>query len=172
MDKKRYLAALARICRGRYFNARRFLADPDSAAFVLARDLREHLFIEDDAAKVCAEAVRAALTGTGEINKDAYITFIAQEIAAGNYVEKRRSNSPVTETALANECIALPGVPWTMSKYEVLQHEFERLMGYNPSYIQGSNFPVENIGWYEAIEYCNKRSIAEGLPCAYTIAKK
>jgi hypothetical protein len=171
MDKKRYLVALARICRGRHFNARRFLADPDSAAFVLERDLRERLFIADDAAKLCAEAVRAALKGTGEISKDAYIAFIEEEIAAGNYVEKRRSNSPAAETALDNECIALPGVPWTMSKYEILQHEFERLMGHNPSYIQGSNFPVESVGWYEAVEYCNKRSIAEGLTCAYAIVK-
>jgi formylglycine-generating enzyme required for sulfatase activity len=58
-----------------------------------------------------------------------------------------------------------------MSKYTVLQSEFETLMGYNPSYIRGADFPVESVDWYEAVEYCNKRSAAEKLPLAYTIHK-
>ena len=39
-------------------------------------------------------------------------------------------------------------------------------MGYNPSYHRGPDLPVENVTWWEAIRYCNLRSITENLePC-------
>jgi formylglycine-generating enzyme required for sulfatase activity len=57
-----------------------------------------------------------------------------------------------------------------MGKYEVTQEEYEALMGTNPSASnKGSNFPVENVNWYEAVEYCNRLSQREGLTPAYTI---
>jgi formylglycine-generating enzyme required for sulfatase activity len=40
-------------------------------------------------------------------------------------------------------------------------------MGNNPSDFKGDNLPVEAVSWYDAIEYCNKRSIREGLMPAY-----
>ncbi|MBO4319109.1 MAG: SUMF1/EgtB/PvdO family nonheme iron enzyme [Treponema sp.] len=50
--------------------------------------------------------------------------------------------------------------------HEVTQEEFQSLMGYNPSKNKGKNKPVNNVTWYEAVDYCNKRSIAEGYtPC-------
>ena len=53
-----------------------------------------------------------------------------------------------------------------ISKYEITQKEWQEVMGSNPSYFKGDKLPVENISWYDAIEYCNKRSIKEGLkPC-------
>jgi formylglycine-generating enzyme required for sulfatase activity len=54
-----------------------------------------------------------------------------------------------------------------MGKYEVTQKEWTEVMGTNPSNFKGDNLPVEMISWYEAVEYCNKRSIKEGLPVAY-----
>ena len=51
-------------------------------------------------------------------------------------------------------------------RHEVTQAEWKKVMGSNPSYFKGDNRPVETVSWYGAIEYCNKRSIAEGLtPC-------
>ncbi|MCB5234349.1 MAG: formylglycine-generating enzyme family protein [Candidatus Cloacimonetes bacterium] len=53
-----------------------------------------------------------------------------------------------------------------IAKYQVTQKEWQTVMGSNPSYFKGDNLPVENVSWYDAIEYCNKRSIKEGLtPC-------
>ncbi len=53
-----------------------------------------------------------------------------------------------------------------ISKYQVTQKEWQEVMGSNPSYFKGDKLPVEKITWYDAIEYCNKRSIKEGLtPC-------
>jgi formylglycine-generating enzyme required for sulfatase activity len=55
-----------------------------------------------------------------------------------------------------------------MGKYEVTQREWQEVMGSNPSYFKGADLPVENVSWYDAIEYCNKWSIKEGLSPAYT----
>jgi formylglycine-generating enzyme required for sulfatase activity len=58
-----------------------------------------------------------------------------------------------------------------MGKYEVTQKEYQEIMGTNPSFSKGDNLPVENVSWFGAIEYCNKRSQKEGLTLAYTIDK-
>ena len=54
--------------------------------------------------------------------------------------------------------------------YEVSQGDYEAVMGENPSHFKGSALPVENVTWYEAIEYCNKKSIAAGLTPVYEIS--
>jgi formylglycine-generating enzyme required for sulfatase activity len=56
-----------------------------------------------------------------------------------------------------------------MAKYQITQEEYEELMGVNPSLFRGTNLPVENVSWYDAIEYCNRRSLAEGFDPVYTI---
>jgi len=58
-----------------------------------------------------------------------------------------------------------------MGKYEVTQKEYKEVMGTNPSYDHykgGDNLPVEQVSWYDAIEYCNRRSQIAGLTQAYT----
>ncbi|MDR3342028.1 MAG: SUMF1/EgtB/PvdO family nonheme iron enzyme [Treponema sp.] len=57
-----------------------------------------------------------------------------------------------------------------MGKYEVSQKEYQDVMGTNPSAFKGANLPVEMVSWFDAVEYCNKRSIKEGLTPAYTIS--
>ena len=53
-----------------------------------------------------------------------------------------------------------------IGKYEVTQKEWEEVMGGNPSYFKGDNLPVEKVSWYDAVEFCNKKSRKEGLtPC-------
>lgn len=56
-----------------------------------------------------------------------------------------------------------------ISPYEVTGEEYEEIMGENPSTFKGQNLPVENVSWYEAIEYCNKLSEKEGLTPVYQI---
>ncbi len=58
-----------------------------------------------------------------------------------------------------------------MGKYEVTQKEWVQVMGSNPSQFKGENLPVEMVSWYDCIEYCNKRSVKEGLKPYYKIDK-
>ncbi|MDP2173396.1 MAG: formylglycine-generating enzyme family protein [Candidatus Cloacimonadaceae bacterium] len=54
-----------------------------------------------------------------------------------------------------------------IGKYEVTQTEYQAVMGSNPSNFHSvTNGPVERATWFNAIEYCNRRSMNEGLtPC-------
>jgi formylglycine-generating enzyme len=58
-----------------------------------------------------------------------------------------------------------------MGKYDVTQKEWMGVMGTNPSKFKGDNLPVEMVTWYDCIEYCNRRSIREGLQPYYNIDK-
>jgi formylglycine-generating enzyme required for sulfatase activity len=56
-----------------------------------------------------------------------------------------------------------------IGRYEVTQKEWVAVMGSNPSYFKGDDLPVESVSWYEAVAYCNARSVKEGLTPAYTV---
>ena len=59
-----------------------------------------------------------------------------------------------------------------IGKYEVTQKEWYEVMGNNPSRFKGRNLPVEEVSWYDAVEFCNKKSKAEGLTPCYTGSRK
>lgn len=56
-----------------------------------------------------------------------------------------------------------------IDKYPITQSLFYRVMEYNHSYNKGEDNPVENITWYEAIEFCNKLSKKYGFEEVYDI---
>jgi formylglycine-generating enzyme required for sulfatase activity len=72
--------------------------------------------------------------------------------------------------------------PFLMGKYEVTQKEWQDVIGTNirqqrdkmdtsrPLYGEGDAYPMYYISWYEAVDYCNKRSAKEGLTPAYAIS--
>jgi formylglycine-generating enzyme required for sulfatase activity len=68
-----------------------------------------------------------------------------------------------------------------MGKYEVTQKEWTEIMGTTidrqwtaagesgaPTDGKGDTYPMYRVNWYEAVEYCNKRSVMEGLVPAYS----
>ncbi len=61
--------------------------------------------------------------------------------------------------------------PFSIGKFEVTQKEWIEIIGTNPSHFKGDNRPVESVTWYDAIEYCNKRSLKENLIPCYTVDK-
>ena len=56
--------------------------------------------------------------------------------------------------------------------FEVRQSDYEKVMGKNPSWNKGANLPVENVSFYDALEYCNKKSATEWLAAVYKIGGK
>src|SRR5215472_10778404 len=53
---------------------------------------------------------------------------------------------------------------------EVTQKEYEEVTGVNPSFYKGADRPVENVSWWDAIRYCNLRSLREKLTPCYDLA--
>lgn len=70
-----------------------------------------------------------------------------------------------------------------MSDHEVTRKEYKDIIGNLPMFVSqaydndgnkitgdaAGNCPVDDINWYAAIVYCNKRSVKEGLKPCYTI---
>ena len=86
--------------------------------------------------------------------------------------------SPSSETNKNNETqhtVTLTG--FYIGKYEVTQEQYQTVMGTNPSrFISNptsgetqNKRPVEQVSWYDALVFCNKLSIREGLSPAYNI---
>ena len=56
-----------------------------------------------------------------------------------------------------------------LAAHEVSQADYLRVMGTNPSANVGDDLPVEQVSWYDAIEFCNRLSDEEGLERAYEV---
>ena len=72
-----------------------------------------------------------------------------------------------------------------MSDHPVTRGEYKAVMGKDPSYANAhdedgneltgdaaENNPVNKVSWYDALVYCNNRSIKEGLTPCYAIGEK
>lgn len=58
-----------------------------------------------------------------------------------------------------------------LDQFELTQREYLDVMGNNPSYFRSvANAPVESVSWFDAIEYCNRRSLFEGYKPVYSYA--
>ena len=59
--------------------------------------------------------------------------------------------------------------------YTVTQAQYEKVMGRNPSKFVKSNggsgdHPVEQVSWYDAVEFCNKSGALDGRTAAYELS--
>jgi formylglycine-generating enzyme required for sulfatase activity len=60
-----------------------------------------------------------------------------------------------------------------MSQYDITRAQFLAIMGTDPSnttYSSGTSDPVQQASWRQAIAFCNKLSIAEGLTPVYSVS--
>ena len=84
------------------------------------------------------------------------------------------------------DMVKIPGKNFEMLRTEVTQELYEAVMGVNPSYFRRDNkevdkdvlkklnkstsdYPVEQISWYDAIYFCNKLSKKNGLQPVYAV---
>jgi formylglycine-generating enzyme required for sulfatase activity/TolB-like protein len=112
-----------------------------------------------------AEPPKAALPPTAQ-PADPFKDFI--KIPAGTFT----MGTPATEAGRDADEIqhSVQVGSFYLAKNEVTQAEYEEIMKTNPSYFkQYPNLPVEQVNWFEAVAYCNARSIKEGLTPAYGI---
>jgi formylglycine-generating enzyme required for sulfatase activity len=81
--------------------------------------------------------------------------------------------SPPGKSGTADECpqheVMLDS--FYMGRFQVTQKEYEQVMQRDPSHFKGPALPVEQVSWYDAIEYCNCLSKQKGLPPAYTVSR-
>jgi len=87
----------------------------------------------------------------------------------GNFIFVQGGTFTNKKSNYYGQRVALNG--FYIGQYEVTQREWTEVMGSNPSKFKGDDLPVETVSWYDAVEYCNKRSILEGLEPVYTIDK-
>ncbi len=60
-----------------------------------------------------------------------------------------------------------------VGKYEVTQEQFKSITGFNWSYFRkDAKNPVENVNWYDAVEFCNILSMKAGFKPYYNIDKQ
>lgn len=109
-------------------------------------------------------------SGSSEQTPEGFVKIPAVSIAG------TESWTPESEVFVSGRKLEIAS--FYMSDHEVTQAEYQVVMGSNPSRFKDGvadgevqeNRPVEQVSWYDALVYCNKRSIAEGLTPCYTIS--
>lgn len=72
--------------------------------------------------------------------------------------------------------------PFYLGAFEVTQGEYQKIMQVNPSWfsptgagkgavalMNAARFPVENVTWFDTLEFCNRLSERDGLPAYYRL---
>lgn len=98
---------------------------------------------------------------TGKIN--GYYRIVQALVEGGTFMIGSESGEdrekPVQSVIVSSFYIA---------RYQITQKLWKEVMGNNPSKFKGDNLPVEQVRWYDAVEYCNKLSRKDGLNPVYT----
>ena len=74
-------------------------------------------------------------------------------IKPGTFVMGSPTNEPGRRTYESQHLVTLTQGYW-LSDHEVTQKEYEAIIGSNPSRVKGSNLPVEQVSWDDAVTYC------------------
>jgi formylglycine-generating enzyme required for sulfatase activity len=101
-----------------------------------------------DEAKKYQEAWAEHLGLNAEITNS--IGMKLRVIPAGTFLMGSEYAKPIHRVTLTQ--------PFLLGVYEVTQEQYEKVMGGNPSFFQGSQNPVELLTWEEAVAFCKKLS--------------
>ena len=124
-----------------------------------------------------AIAVKAGMIGSGILEVAYILTIIDTEwIPAGIFWMGSPTTEPDRSSSETQHEVTLT-TGFYMGKYQVTQGQYFAVMGTEPSYHSSNPYtgevqvlrPVEWVSWYDAIVFCNKLSVKEGLTPAYSI---
>lgn len=102
-------------------------------------------------------------------------------IEPGEFVMGTRPGQPFARPNESAHTVSITR-PFLIGAYEVTQAEYGRVMKANPSAfspdgagkakVAGKDtaaFPVDGVSWFDAVEFCNKLSAADGFEPCYTL---
>ena len=62
--------------------------------------------------------------------------------------------------------------PYAIGAHAVTQELWEEIMESNPSSSHDPRRPVDHVSWWDAVEFCNRLSVSDGLQPAYDIDRR
>jgi len=141
-----------------------------------------HVFLQDEDGRLLGQATVNGRLVSSSLPKDrpSYITFYnggteatvslsafagpaMLPVPAGTF----QRDATVTNTSYVSA--------FSMGKYEVTRELYMAVMKSDPSEeaaSSGMSDPAQNMSWYDAVEFCNRLSLMEGLEAAYTISDR
>ena len=117
-----------------------------------------------------------------EIDLGSGITMKFKLISSGTFIMGSPTNEPDRGDDEIQHMTTI-SKDFYMGIHEVTQAQYKRITGHNPSYFiptqtkyssgypNTDDHPVEQVNWYEAVEFCNILSRQQGLTPVYTIDK-
>jgi uncharacterized protein YjdB len=115
-------------------------------------------------------------TDDGDYTAHCAVTIYSADMAripAGTFIMGSPETEPNRSSDEAQHSVTLTK-NFYMGRYQVTQAQYQTVMGAGEdrttdTYGKGDNYPVYYINWYDAIVFCNKLSIMEGLNPVYSI---
>ena len=119
-------------------------------------------------------------TVTGNITLYAKWEFISMVWVPGGIFQMGKELNPGSGYSDVTPVHTVTVTGFYMGKYQVTQAQWNAVMGttiqqqndissYPGLYGVGNNYPMYQVSWYDAMVFCNKLSMAEGLTPAYRI---
>ncbi len=129
--------------------------------------MKRRQFLRDSA--IAAGTLMSGV-GFGEVSTDKRdaVGPEAAEVPSRKLVEVPGTSFEITDE-LTKVPVTVTLGKFLMSPTQVTQKQYEEIAGENPSFHPGPNLPVETVSWWEAIRYCNLRSVKENLDPCYNL---
>ena len=129
--------------------------------------------------------VTSPYTQTGLTNGTTYYYVVTAVTAGGESAASNQASATPQVPTPSIQMVSIPAGSFNngtsvvtlsafhMSEYDITQSQYQAMTGTNPSYFSSNadaaTCPVEQVTWYDAVEFCNKLSSSAGLTPVYTI---
>ena len=88
------------------------------------------------------------------------------KVDGGEFVRTRDFQ---VKKGLAISAVTVRVSTFFIDDFVVTQRDWTSVMGSNPSFFKREDLPVELVGWFDAVAFCNAKSVRDGLQPCYTI---